>query len=196
MIVIRSNLGTVTAVLIRDMGILIPPAGGSESFTDLSNINDAKVSDDLRAYCTDGLFPGPPDPSDNTLILNDGISDVPVGGIPEFLGDPFVLREVVLGPFNPPILAAGVAINIRTGVYAAAGSPVPVVGDTNITLPASGPVFMDDGRIEGMLNGQDLTKGDGSGNGEIEWVSATQVKISLKIKPGGYLIVRAPYPTA
>jgi hypothetical protein len=195
MIVVRSNLGTVTAVLIRDMGILIPPAGGSETFTDLSNINDARVSDDLRAYCTDGLFPGPPDPSDNTLILNDGVNDVPPDAIDEFLGDPFVLREVVLGQFTATVVV-GTAINIRTGVYAGAGSPVAVVGDTDITLPASGAAFRGDGRIEATLNGQDLTRGDGTGNGEIEWVSTTQVKLNIKIKPMDELLVRAPYPTA
>jgi len=195
MIVIRSNLGTVIGVLIRDMGVVIPPAGGSETFTDLSNINDARVSDDLRAYCTDGLFPGPPDPSDNTLILNDGVNDVDPTAIDEFLGDPFVLREVVLGQFTASVPVT-TAINIRTGVYAGAGSPVAVVGDTDITLPASGVAFRSDGRIEATLNGQDLTKGDGTGNGEIEWVSTTQVKLNIRIKPKDELLVRAPYPTA
>lgn len=195
MIVIRSNLGTVAGVLIRDMGVVIPPAGGSETFTDLSNINDARVSDDLRAYCTDGLFPGPPDPSDNTLILNDGVNDVDPTAIDEFLGDPFVLREVVLGQFTASVPVT-TAINIRTGVYAGAGSPVAVVGDTDITLPASGVAFRGDGRIEATLNGQDLTKGDGTGNGEIEWVSTTQVKLNIRIKPKDELLVRAPYPTA
>jgi len=195
MIVIRSNLGTVVGVLIRDMGVVIPPAGGSETFTDLSNINDARVSDDLRAYCTDGLFPGPPDPSANTLILNDGVNDVDPTAIDEFLGDPFVLREVVLGQFTASVPVT-TAINIRTGVYAGAGSPVAVVGDTDITLPASGVAFRGDGRIEATLNGQDLTKGDGTGNGEIEWVSTTQVKLNIRIKPKDELLVRAPYPTA
>lgn len=195
MMVIRSNLATVAAVLIRDMGILIPPAGGSETFTDLSNMNDARVSDDLRAYCTDGAYPGPPDPSDNTLILNDGVSDVPTDQIDQFLGDPYVLREVVLGPFTA-VVAVGTAINIQTGVYAGAGSPVAVAGDTNVTLPASGAAFRDDGRIEATLNGQDLTKGDGSGNGEIEWASATQVKLNIKIKVKDELLIRAPYPPA
>jgi hypothetical protein len=104
------------------------------------------------------------------------------------------LREVLL-TFSATV-ASGTAINIQTGVYAGAGSPATVDNDTNVTLPTTGSKFKDDARIEVILNGQDLTKGDGSGNGEAEWVSTTQIKLSMKIKNLGEVMVRAPFPTA
>lgn len=104
------------------------------------------------------------------------------------------LREVVLS-FSA-LVTPGTAINIQTGVYVGAGSPATVDYDTNVTLPASGAAFRDDGKIEILLNGQGLTKGDGSGNGEAEWVSSTQIKLNIKIKNFGQVTVRAPYPTA
>ena len=104
------------------------------------------------------------------------------------------LREVVIGPFVETI-SPGTAINIQTGAYAGTFSPAPVTGDLNVTLPAAGVIFKDDGRIEVHLNGQDLPKGDGSGNGVAEWVSATQIKLSLKVKNKDTIMVRAPFPT-
>lgn len=107
----------------------------------------------------------------------------------------FELREVVIGQFTA-LVTPGTAINVQTGAYAGIGSPAPVTGDLNVTLPASGAAFKDDGRIEVLLNGQELTKGDGSGNGVAEWVSATQIKLGLKVKPKDEILIRAPYPTA
>jgi hypothetical protein len=106
----------------------------------------------------------------------------------------FELREVLL-TFSA-LVAAGTPFDIQTGVYAGAGSPATVENDTNVTLPASGALFKGDGRIEVHLNGQELAKGDGSGNGVAEWVSTTQIKINLKIKNKGCVLVRAPFPTA
>lgn len=119
------------------------------------------------------------------------------GWVPLTGGGPspsFELREVTL-TFSANV-NTGVAINIQTGVYAGVGSPAAVDNDLNVTFPASGATFKDDGRIEVLINGQELSKGDGSGNGEAEWVSATQIKLNIKIKTAGQLIIRAPFPTA
>lgn len=140
---------------------------------------------------------GSPD-IDPTTILTVPNASLTAGGAQEavltFASAP-ALREVVLGPFTSTV-PAGVAINIQTGVYVGAGSPVPLTGDTDVTLPASGATFKDDGRIEVHLNGQDLDKGDGTGNGTAEWVSTTQIKLSLKVKNKGLVMVRAPFPTS
>lgn len=110
-----------------------------------------------------------------------------VTGIPD-------LREVVLS-FSATV-PIGTAIDIQTGVYLGPGSPAIVTKDLNVTLPSTGVIFANDGRIEVHLNGQDLDKGDGSGNGVAEWVSTTQIKLSLKVKNKGNVMVRAPFPTA
>lgn len=139
---------------------------------------------------------GSPDIDPTTIITvpNDTLTPgAPGEAILDF--NAFTLREVIIGPFTA-LVTPGTAINIQTGVYAGAGSPAAVTGDSNVTLPASGAAFKDDGRIEGHLNGQDLPKGDGSGNGVVEWVSATQVKLGLKVKPKDTIMVRAPFPTA
>ena len=115
---------------------------------------------------------------------------VPLGTVSSFL-----LREVVLGPFLE-VVSAGTAINIQTGVYAGAFSPVASTGDLNVTLSVSGVAFKADARIDVFLNGQELPRGDGTGNGVAEWVSTTQIKLGIKIKPFGELTVRAPFPTA
>lgn len=133
---------------------------------------------------------------DTLTFANDGsVASGPGANEATVTTSPQELREVVLGPFTA-VVAVGTAINIQTGVYAGAGSPAAVAGDTNVVLPATGTAFKDDGRIEVTLNGQELTKGDGSGNGEAEWVSTTQIKLSLKVKPSGAIMVRAPFPTA
>lgn len=103
-------------------------------------------------------------------------------------------REVML-TFSA-VVPVGTAINIQTGVYAGAGSPATVDYDTNVLFPASGAAFRDDARIEISLNGQELPKGDGTGNGVAEWASATQIKMAIPLKPFGELLIRAPYPTA
>jgi hypothetical protein len=69
---IRSNLGTVTPILIRDMGIIISPGGYIETLTEPTDIEFAGLSKDLAVLTTDGAYPGPPDASDNTLIVSDG----------------------------------------------------------------------------------------------------------------------------
>jgi len=170
------------------------PASSSGVFIDASELAPGVSTggSGVRVREADGL----PDIDPTTIITvpNDTLTP---GGPGEAILDfnAFVLREVVLGPFTG-LVTPGTAINIQTGVYAGAGSPAAVTGDSNVTLPASGAAFKDDGRIECHLNGQDLPKGDGSGNGIAEWVSATQIKLSLKVKPKDTIMVRAPFPTA
>lgn len=79
-LIIKSNAGTGSNVLVRDLGILIPPAGGSETFTDDANIARCQRSTDLFTLATDGAFG-----ATSTLILNDGTSDIPPGSIGDFL---------------------------------------------------------------------------------------------------------------
>jgi len=133
---------------------------------------------------------------DPTTILTVPNGSLTAGGAGEAIlaFTSFELREVVL-VFSAQV-AAGTAIDIQTGVYAGAGSPATVINDTNVTLPVTGAAFMDDGRIEVILNGQDLDKGNGTGNGDADWVSTTQIALNTKIKNNGLVIVRAPFPTA
>lgn len=138
---------------------------------------------------------GNPDIDPTTIITvpNDTLTP---GGPGEAILDfnAFELREVFL-EFSATV-APGTAINVQTGVYAGAGSPATVRGDANVTLPAAGVTFADDGRIEITLNGQELEKGSGLGVREAQWVSSTQIALALRIQPGNVLAVKAPYPTA
>jgi hypothetical protein len=179
-----------------------PINAGDEMSPSGTKVELSELADDvLAALGSAGVevreSDGSPDINPTTIITVP-VGTLTPGGPGEALlnfGAAVELREVVIGPFTA-LVTPGTAINIQTGVYAGAGSPAPVTGDFNVTLPASGAVFRDDGRIEGHLNGQDLPKGDGSGNGVVEWVSATQIKLGLKVKPKDTIMVRAPYPTA
>ena len=134
------------------------------------------------------------DPVSTLVVPNDSLTAGPGAGEATIDFTSFELREVILA--FAETVAPGTAINIQTGVYAGALSPATIKGDSNVTLPLTGVLFADDGRIEVHLNGQELDKGDGSGNGAAEWVSSTQIKLSLKLKNGSMLMVRAPFPTA
>jgi hypothetical protein len=126
-------------------------------------------------------------------VPNDSLTN-PAAGEAELAITSFVVREVSL-QFSATV-TPGTAINIQTGVYGGPGSPATTTNDLNVVLPNTGALFMDDGRIDVSLNGQELSKGDGSGNGTAEWVSSTQVKINLKLKDGSMLKIRAPFPPA
>lgn len=133
------------------------------------------------------------DPTDTITVPNDTLTaGAPGEAILDF--NAFELREVFL-EFSGQV-APGTAINIQTGVYAGAGSPATVRGDTNVTLPSSGATYADDGRIEITLNGQELEKGAGLGQQEAQWMSSTQIALSIRILPGNVLAVKAPFPTA
>jgi hypothetical protein len=85
-LVIRSNSDTVSDVLIRDLGYTIPAGGGQVTLTANNDITNAQNSANLDIFINDGSFPGGGDPSANTLILNDGVSDIPPGEAGAFFG--------------------------------------------------------------------------------------------------------------
>lgn len=71
---IISNSLQGTEVLIKDMGIVIPPSGGSEVLELDDEVEQALESNDLRDLCLDDAH----NPSGSTLQLSpDGISIVP-----------------------------------------------------------------------------------------------------------------------
>lgn len=101
----------------------------------------------------------------------------------------------------PDQVPPGTAINIQDGTYSTGGpasieGDIPLVGgpirSPLVTLPPTGVEFKEDGRISVILNGQELERGDGSGNGDAEWVSPTQIRLVKIIYTNNVLIVRAP----
>lgn len=85
LLIVRSNVDTTTDVLVPDLGLVIPSGGGSETFTDDSEIIEVQVSattGSLNVLLTDGAFPGGGEASSDTLILNNGTMDIPPGDIP------------------------------------------------------------------------------------------------------------------
>lgn len=197
------RIGAVNARVVTDYFPREPMMAGDPASPGGTKVTLEELADDVLAALGGGSAgvrvreaDGSPDINPTTVITvpNDTLTP---GGPGEAVLDfnAFTLREVVLGPFVETV-APGTAINIQTGVYAGAFSPVPRTGDLDVTFPAAGVTFKDDGRIEVHLNGQELPKGDGTGNGVAEWVSATQVKLGIKVKNKDTLLVRAPFPTA
>ena len=172
-------------VLEVSNGTLTEPSPG------IARVTTGGGGGSIRVRETDGS----PDIDPTTIITvpADSLTN-PSAGEAELSFNNYEMREVTL-VFSATV-AAGTAINIQTGVYGGAGSPAMVKDDLNVTLPTSGILFKGDGRIEVSLNGQELDKGDGTGNGVAEWVSTTQIKLSLKLKNNGMLKIRAPFPTA
>ena len=130
-IIIRSNLDTVSNVLIRDLGILIPPGGGSETFTDETNYDLVRASQNLQTLASDGVFPGGADPSDNTLILNDGVNDIAPGDLEGFFAvGPMVGATPVLdgqqGLVPKPLAGDDTRFLRGDGTWAVAGGSITV----------------------------------------------------------------------
>lgn len=67
-LIILTNASQGSAVTIRDMGIIIPLSGGSETFTDRRNIILASKSSYLRTFVTDDVHGA----SSSTLLLSEG----------------------------------------------------------------------------------------------------------------------------
>jgi hypothetical protein len=89
-VVIKTNPSQATDVLIHDMGILIPASGGSETFTDVDNLDNIRLSQDLRLLTTDNAY----GVGSSTLIVNDGASD-----IPQAQAETFITQAVgIVGP--------------------------------------------------------------------------------------------------
>lgn len=81
MITIKSNIATVLGVTVRDLGIIIPPAGGSDTFTEDIDLDAIRLSQNLRDLCTDDFFGA----GSSTLIVNDGTNDIDQADVIEFL---------------------------------------------------------------------------------------------------------------
>ena len=80
--ILRSNLDRGTQVLVPDLGLYVPPAGGSVSFSDDGNIleiQESLLTGSLAVLTDDDAFIGGTDPSDETIILNIDGTDVPPG---------------------------------------------------------------------------------------------------------------------
>lgn len=80
-LIITTNASQATPVTIPDMGVIIPDSGGSDTFTDSQDLEDARLSGDLRALATDDAFGA----GSSTLILNDGTVNIDQDDIDEFL---------------------------------------------------------------------------------------------------------------
>jgi len=82
-LIIKSNPATLANVLIRDLGFDVT-FGGASPFVELldtEEIAEASASEDLRTLTTDDAF----GVNSSTLILNNGVDDIPQGDIDAFL---------------------------------------------------------------------------------------------------------------
>ena len=78
---IITNASQGTDVTIGDMGIVIANSGGSETFTDTTNIENARLSVNLRTLITDDAHGA----NSSTLILNNGTDDINQATVADFL---------------------------------------------------------------------------------------------------------------
>lgn len=85
-LIIRSNTDQLTSVIIKDLGFEVPPSGGAVTLTDAVIIGQARDSSFLDVLIQDSAYVGGGDPSDHTLILNDGINDIPPNQKDSFFG--------------------------------------------------------------------------------------------------------------
>lgn len=93
-LVIRTNTSQVEDVLIRDMGFFVPGGGGSETFIDAKDLQDAKESSDLRTLVQDNVY----GINSSTLILNDGgTEDVPQDQVDQFLDNIDISSGITVG---------------------------------------------------------------------------------------------------
>ncbi|HUV47784.1 MAG TPA: hypothetical protein VMX11_02300 [Actinomycetes bacterium] len=121
-LVIKSNPAQATAVLVRDMGIIIPPTGGSETFTSRENIDRAAASTDLFTLATDDAH----GVGSSTLILNNGTADIQQSNVGSFLSnidlEPYIgttgLLPGVQGLVPAPTVFDGAKFPRGDGVWA------------------------------------------------------------------------------
>lgn len=100
------------------------------------------------------------------------------------------VRQVTLifaGVDVPP----GTVINIQTGVYAG-GGPATVEGDTATLLPGSGVTFVNEGDAQVALNGSTLRKGTALSPRVVQWVSPTEISLSVPLHDGDVLAAWSP----
>ena len=80
-ITIKSNASQGSDVLVRDIGLIVPASGATTlTFTDASNIDDIRGSDDLRTLVSDAAFGA----GQSTLQVGDGTNFYTTLGV-EFL---------------------------------------------------------------------------------------------------------------
>lgn len=87
-LIIKSNAGTVADILIPDVGVLIPQAGGQETFIENDEILEFRESQDLVDLLTDDVFAV----GSSTLILNDGTVDIAQDDVINFI-DTLILPD-------------------------------------------------------------------------------------------------------
>jgi len=81
-LIIQTNASQLTDVTIRDMGIIIPNSGGSETFIDdVANFHSAASSSNLRTLITDNAFGA----NNSTILLFDGATAISQSVAVDFL---------------------------------------------------------------------------------------------------------------
>jgi len=80
-LVIKTNASETNPITVPDMGIVIPGSGGSDTLIRLGDLEDARISQDLRDLATDDAFGA----GSSTLILNDGAVDIAQADTGSFL---------------------------------------------------------------------------------------------------------------
>lgn len=126
MIIITSNVSTVSDVQIRDLGFFVPSGGGSVTLTNLEEILTASRSADLRFFATDNAF----GPNNSSIILNDGSGNIPQNGVENFLSN----SPVVVGTGPYAILARDESGDLPLGATGPTGPTGPdTTGETGPT---------------------------------------------------------------
>lgn len=80
-VIIKSNPGTTSPILLPDLGYSIPASGGEVQLESLDEITKAADSRSLAVFVVDEVYGG----GSSTLILNDGLTDIPQEQALEFL---------------------------------------------------------------------------------------------------------------
>ena len=125
-VTVKSNSQTTVDVEIKDIGIIIPKAGGNVIFTDKADVLDLARSENLVELATDLAYSGP---TGSTLIINDGVDD-----IPEDIVAPFVQNLHIC----PSCTGYGVVRRDKSGYFSGITGPTGDVGDTG-TPGETGP---------------------------------------------------------
>ena len=68
-LVLKSNPGVVTPVLIQDVGVTVPPGGQMTSFEELDALEELSQSKYLLKLAQDDAFGA----GQSTLVLNNGV---------------------------------------------------------------------------------------------------------------------------
>lgn len=129
---IRSNQAAPD-VEIPSLGTFVPGAGGTLELTDPAEQQQALAAEDVRALANDGLYPGPPDPSSNSIIINIDGSDVDPTELDAISGNAPFTGATALEPGTQGLVPAPAAG--QTAGYYLAGDGVWRVLPTSTQLP-------------------------------------------------------------